>query len=234
MAVYVYEPGEHPAGFVGVRVIRRNSLINRQRYLSFKDNGKLLNKRQQKQLIAQGHELDRRWANEYQSLLNTTRIGNKYCNVKPCRESGIYGITLQIAMGRKPSGNRYAYPGFRVARGRGTNGQKHFGILAHGYGDAWRRAVDQWAEVYAIDREMKTKALRLIPEPQLFANLIARMEYEKHDLPDNTQDRVDEIFRLYRDEGHKRKPRNQTSDLEERIRAAVRQHLAGGKTIDGR
>ncbi len=53
MAIRVYQEGEHPSGFIGIRVTRSFGGKYRQNYFSFRKSGGFISVKEQKALMQQ-------------------------------------------------------------------------------------------------------------------------------------------------------------------------------------
>jgi len=103
MALYVYKPGEHPSGFIGVRVVVQSDLKVNQKWFSFRDRKtrKLLSKGRQLALIDEAKKLEGKWKAVQYKKPNVN--GTKKRSIST--ETNIVGLTVcRNEVYRKKSG----------------------------------------------------------------------------------------------------------------------------------
>lgn len=174
MSVFYYGPGDHDSGFVGFRVTRSWNGDYRQRY--FSTNMAELQSdsdRYFKYQRLQAEYQDTVWAiesleHQYHQFVTTNKS-----NTKPERGVGVHGIVIMFATAY---GGKYA-PGFGVSRP--DKPQKRFMLKDHLFSDAWRLAVNHWADENSIADEDRTRVLGNPPHPDQFKRLRHQMVNEE-------------------------------------------------------
>lgn len=184
MAIRVYQEGEHPSGFVGIRVTRSFGGKYRQTYFSFRKSGGFLTAREQKVLLQQAEALEEQWKAESVQAKYLSRLTEAHPNTKPHRSVGVEGITAEFAVDNSGPERVYYYPGFRVSQpGVKSGAARHIRFSMYGYSGAWDMAVELWAERYSILPKDKKRILKNIPDPNQFVALRRQMNKEGHDIP---------------------------------------------------
>lgn len=235
MSVFYYGPGDHDAGFVGFRVTRSWNGDYRQRYFST-NLAKLQSDSDPyfKYQRLQAEYQDTAWAVEsleyqYQQFVTTNKS-----NTKPERGVGVHGIVIMFA---NAYGGNYA-PCFCVSR-PGKH-QKRFMLKEHLFSDAWRLAVNLWADENSIADEDRTRVLENPPLPDQFKRLRHQMVNEEgRDVP------VEALRPVYREQRsilaqarqqqtskthestHHRKPPQPDRSIEAEISSWFQSELAG-------
>lgn len=103
MSVIEYEQGEHPAGFVGIRVTRSVNGQTRNRWFSIRSKGVRLPARQIREIRREARELDARWEGEQQKNRDRRRP----------TATGIRGVTANFVVDHGTYRSTYV-PAFRV------------------------------------------------------------------------------------------------------------------------
>lgn len=184
MAIRVYQEGEHPSGFVGIRVTRSFGGKYRQTYFSFRKSGGFINAKEQKALMQQAEALEEQWKAESLQARYESRLTSAHPNTKPYRSVGVEGITAEFAVDNSGPERVYYYPGFRVSQpGVKSGAARHIRFSLHGYSGAWKLAVEMWAERYNILPKDKNRVLKNMPDPSQFVALRRQMNKEGHDIP---------------------------------------------------
>jgi len=184
MAIRVYGVGEHPSGFIGIRVTRSFAGQYRQAYFSFRQEGGMATAERQKSLMAEAEALETRWKKESEEHKYQARLSVAHPNTKPGRSVGVEGITAEFAVDNSGQTRSYYYPGFRVSQpGPGSRAATHIRFSQHGYEGAWKAAVELWAERYGILPKDKKRILRTMPPRDHFATLRKQMNKEGHAIP---------------------------------------------------
>jgi hypothetical protein len=177
MPIYKYGPGDHPAGWQGLRVcVHIGGEGLRQEYFSFYDaDGFLLSKAEQACQRKKARALEAAWLKEQNR--------NARCRLqeaKPTRNTGpgatgVSGISAALAVSQKRRGGEirhYRYPAF-VVQSRHNGKLLSRKISARAYPEsAWRTACQLLAEHKGIDPE---PLISRLPDP---AGLIGRLERE--------------------------------------------------------
>lgn len=184
MAIRVYQEGEHPSGFIGIRVTRSFGGKYRQSYFSFRKNGGFISVKEQKALMQEAESLEEQWKQESQQARYESRLSAPHPNTKPFRSVGVEGITAEFAVDNSGPDRMYYYPGFRVSQpGVKSGAARHIRFSLHGYTGAWKLAVEMWAERYSILPKDKKRVLKNMPDPNQFVALRRQMNKEGHDIP---------------------------------------------------
>jgi hypothetical protein len=184
MAIRVYGVGEHPSGFIGIRVTRSFAGQYRQAYFSFRQEGGMAPVERQKSLMAEAEALEAQWKKESEEHKYQTRLRVAHPNTKPGRSVGVEGITAEFAVDNSGQTRSYYYPGFRVSQpGPGSRAATHVRFSQYGYEGAWKTAVELWAERYGILPKDKRRILRNMPPREHFTALRKQMNREGHSIP---------------------------------------------------
>ena len=184
MAIRVYQEGEHPSGFVGIRVTRSFGGKYRQTYFSFRKSGSVIPAKEQKVLLQQAQALEEQWKAESIQARYESRLTSAHPNTKPHRSVGVEGITAEFAVDNAGPDRVYYYPGFRVSQpGVKSGAARHIRFSLHGYTGAWQLAVEMWAERYNILPKDKKRVLKNMPDPNQFVALRRQMNKEGHEIP---------------------------------------------------
>lgn len=188
MAVYIYNDGEHPANFIGVRVSRSIAGKVYQKYFSFRkemDTTKFVSIQQQNKLINNAVRLDKQLAEQQEWARKEAKwFADNSHLAREGSHTGINGITLQIDVSGKEKGKRYQYYrfGYRVCMGHGKR-DKDFYISELGYEGAWREAVSFWLDRHGFDQSNLETLLIRLPKPKRFQILLNQMNKEGWNIP---------------------------------------------------
>lgn len=186
MSVMFYDKGEHPAGFVGFRVVRTIGTEKdyRQKYYG-------LTEYSYQRAEALAYKQDEAWAIEAKSVLKDARI-NKI------RGSGgehiiANGLRAAFLVERKVRGGEtrsYINPAFMVKLPGYGKADKAFRIGKTGYRQAYAKAVIFFCKIHDYDNEVRRDLLEKMPAPSVFLVDLARNlkenghEVDMHDLYD--------------------------------------------------
>lgn len=195
MAIRIYNDGEHPAGFIGIRVARYVGTQYKQKYFNFRNRDKsFVTLEQERQYLKQARELDKTWQAQSEAIQYQKRVSNSHITSDPMNALGITGLTLVINRDRnrrlikgrpiRPSDYIYFYAGFRVGNGLGRyKCNQVFKIDRWGYSDTWARAVECWAKRYHIQDEDKREVLLRCPDPDRFKLLRRHLNEKGWNIP---------------------------------------------------
>lgn len=196
MSVKPYAPGEHPAGFIGFRVTRGFNGEYRQEYFSTReaetqDETDWFYRYQH--LRAQ--YLDTKWAME--SLWHQYQVFVTQDNPRttPYRGVGVHGITIAFTRWNEV----YLEPCFIVNHKKSITGRNasRFYLRNYRFSDAWKLAVNTWADEYDILEVDRKRVLANPPAPEQFKQLRTHMnEVEGYDIPVST---LGSVFREQRE-----------------------------------
>lgn len=179
MALFEYKEGQHPGGFVGLRVVCTVGKDYRQKYFSFrKANGT-----EQAKLKIEATALEAKWAKEAAKVRKENRFNGDHPNVSALHATGFTGLRLVILCEKKQRLDgikKYYAPAF-VARGSG--GEKSFRIGKHGYEKAWSEAVKHLSSNNDLPRGLKSKMIDAIPERDRFKKVRVAMNKKDHEIP---------------------------------------------------
>jgi len=145
MAIYEYNEGDHNGQFQGLRVAVSIDSKVKQKYFSFRCNGKYVSLTKERTLRKEAKALEQQWKEE-QAIFRAKRIANAIETFRgePSYSTGVRGIQLKFAIENKFRGNewrRYSYPVFIVSGStKGVRFQDRFWINS-GYEKAWINAV---------------------------------------------------------------------------------------------
>jgi len=116
--IRIYNEGEHPAGFVGIRVVVSfPDKPAKQKYFNFwdREKGKWVPKKREKELLKEATELEAQWKLESGKELKEKRL-KPGCKSNALRQIA-YGLTWQFKVERKYRREReevYVYPTFSL------------------------------------------------------------------------------------------------------------------------
>ncbi|HCU2480910.1 TPA: hypothetical protein OUK43_000393 [Pseudomonas aeruginosa] len=167
MAVYFYDTGDHPAGFVGFRVATTLGQANdfRQKYFSLEEYGHSTGSRL-------AHELDAMWRAEAAGVLRTNKLRSKHGNAGP--GALVVGLNAKFRVNRPRKENQQGLitPVFAVCIPGYGKGQKLFSIRKLGLDAAFTEAVDYYCHIHALTNEEINILLKLKPKPELFIHTL--------------------------------------------------------------
>ncbi len=116
--IRIYDEGDHPAGFVGVRVVVSfPDKPSKQKYFNFwdREKAKWVSKKREKELIKEATDLEAEWKKESAQELKEKRL-KPGCKSNALRQIA-YGLTWQFKVERKNRRQReevYVYPTFSL------------------------------------------------------------------------------------------------------------------------
>lgn len=187
MGIRVYETGEHPAGFVGIRVSRKVGDENRQHYLSFKANGKAVSKAEKGRLMKKAEKLFKEWDSEATTISKEQsiqkRIESNHPNIKKVHATGYTGLRCVILCERKMCGGElraYYSPAIVVRLGRR---ERAYRLSKYDIQSAWKEAVEQYGKHYDIEPKDLKKIIKNCPDKAKFRKIRATMNKQGHDIP---------------------------------------------------
>lgn len=185
MSVHIYNEGDHPGQFQGIRVVRKVGGILKQEYFPFKRNGKYITLAEEKRLLTRAEELDRQWEQEQKACRQRldTEAQRQRWHESPFN-TGVRGISARFLVDKRFRAGRYVRyytPAFRV-HGQHNHERfvKAFRITTLGYEKAWAEAV----RFYAKNKELRTWAhlRRKMPHPDIFREVRAYMNMQGHEI----------------------------------------------------
>lgn len=184
MSLTIYNEGDHPAGFIGIRIVRTVSGKSRQQYFSFRnpENRKIVSKKRQTELLREAQELEASWIAENAEYQYQKRISQSNPKTRKESSTGVEGLTLTFVSDHSRKKNYY-YPAFRVKIPRSTVGERFFLFTEMTYSKAWESAVNLWAEVYSIRPKDRNILLAKMPPASQFVELRRVMNREGHNIP---------------------------------------------------
>lgn len=195
MALYVYNDGDHPAGFIGVRVVWTVDGQYLQKYFNFRTRDKkaFVSRCEEKALIEQAKDLERRWQQQSARIQYQRLLTENHANTLPFQGLGFTGITLMIHRDAdyrrifhrplKKADFPYFTPGFRVARTK-TQRDLFFNIHKLGLDRAWRDAVNCWAKRNGVKPKDKQRILtEKRPSRDQFKQLRRHLNKQGWDIP---------------------------------------------------
>ena len=132
MAIYIYQEGEHPGGFAGIRVSIMIGGKVKSKYYSFLKYAKKMgmdcfNQAVQEKAMRDAKKQHAIWKKQQEQSKRKRAEGkaasdNEHFNCKPFRSTGFTGVTMVIysdtrCFNDRPNSPSYTYyrPGFRVA-----------------------------------------------------------------------------------------------------------------------
>lgn len=170
MAVMFYDKGDHPAGFIGFRVVRTVGTEEdyRQKYYGLSEYSY-----QRAESLA--HKQDEAWALEAEAVLKDARI-NK---IRGPGGSHIIANGLRAAylVENKDRGGEvrtYINPAFLVKIPGHGKSDKAFRIGKAGYRQAYAKAVVFFCKTHDYDNQMRKELLDKIPPPSVFLDDLAQ------------------------------------------------------------
>lgn len=176
MGVRFYRPGEHQGGFIGFRVTRTVGDEYKQRY--FSTNGLSEDDFWFRYLKVKAQLVDTEWKVESLWHQYKTFVTSDHPNTKPGRGTGVHGITLGFTHDR-----RDRWVGcfiVQLSRKKGAH-KVYFGTRL--YSEAWKEAVNAWADNYEILPEDYDRVLNNPPPPEQFKELRRIMNTEGFNIP---------------------------------------------------
>lgn len=192
MAIYFYDKGDHPTGFIGFRVsVSINAQVH-QRYFPVTNTDPTSREYKVQRLHAcyqQRWWLQQSIETEYQQIVTTSSP-----KTPPEKALGVHGLTISFYF---PYHNRDdAKPVFRVNQQSGK-GDAVFRIDRKGYTGAWQAAVSRWAHRYHVQEADYQRILVNPPEPQRFKHL--RRFENQHNGRDIPVEALEPVFREQRE-----------------------------------
>lgn len=163
MAVFFYDYGDHPEGFVGYRVATTlgRACDYKQKYFSESEYGRATGSRL-------AHELDARWRAEAMDVRRETRL----TSTRPFAGPGalVIGLNalLRVKRGKKAHCRDTITPVFVVSLPGYGKGQRIFSLRQLGLDEAFAQAVDYYCRIHGLTNEEKNILLKLKPAPELF------------------------------------------------------------------
>lgn len=193
MAVMFYDKGDHPAGFIGFRVVRTVGSEDdyRQKYYG-------LTEYSYSRAESLAHKQDQEWALEAEAVLKAARLSKIR---GPGGEHIIAnGLRAAFLVERKERGGEirtYINPAFMVKTQGYGNRDKAFRIGNTGYRQAYSKAVTFFCSLHDYDDEVRKDLLKRIPEPSVFlGNLADNLRDNGHDVDmHDLYDKLGVVFR---------------------------------------
>jgi hypothetical protein len=167
MAVYFYGQGDHPAGFVGYRVVTTigETDLLRQRYFA-------LSQYSPREASHMADKLDAKWRAEAEFVKRENRILRGRASGGP----GIIAMGLRAAFrverGRKSHHGTYVTPCFIVGYPGYGKGQQVFATTVHGFNGAFEKAVDLFCEIHQLSARERVSLMRKRPTKNLFCHTL--------------------------------------------------------------
>lgn len=179
MAMFEYKEGQHPGGFIGLRVVCTVGDDYRQKYFSFR---KIKAKTEKAKVKKEAIALEAKWAEEAKKIRRERAVLGDHPNVKTVHATGYTGLRCVILCEKKQRAGelRHYYAPAFIARG---NGEKAFRISKFGYDKAWAEAVKYYAENHDLPRGLKPKIAKALPEKDRFRKIRNDMKKRGHDIP---------------------------------------------------
>lgn len=226
MSIYLYENGDHPAGFKGFRVVVPVGGQYKQKYFSFKKHN--IDDRHSPGFEAL-HEkvkaLDKKWNSERIKAREVFKQSHEYKTTKKARGVGFMGITLYIKADvrerfRKTNNCQVVYQsytaGFRVSTRNNQNiSDTLFSINRLGYSEAWNRAVHCWAQHNGYSDSIRDKALAMVPPPSQFKLIRRDMNENGFDIP------VSALSSVFSEQRESIKRKSEIRKMEEQLRREI-------------
>lgn len=183
MSVRVYKKGDHPSGFIGVRVVRSFDNTYKQRYFNFRKSpaGEFVSRTKQKEIIEEAYALDRKWAEEssaiqYAKFVQSSHPSAKYGGI------GVTGITVCFIREVTQKGSSFN-PAFRVNIPVPNGGEKRFLIRKLGLDGAWCAAVELWSQLHEVRDVDKKRLMKVNPGRPAFLRLRRCLVADGQDIP---------------------------------------------------
>jgi hypothetical protein len=147
MPVYQYNKGDHPAGFIGLRVAVMVNGDHKQKYFNFKvpySSHTYYSLKERDEMRAKAKALEESWQHQRKATATTREA--KAEEVRPSLYStGVRGIKMKFCRIKKQRAGeaRIYYTPVFVVSGSTDKGRFHkdFNILTQGYQKAWISAV---------------------------------------------------------------------------------------------
>jgi len=170
MALQIYNDGEHPAGYIGIRVAWNLDGQYVQRYFNFRtpDRKGFISRSEEKRLIEKAKAQEAKWRAQAAKIKYQRILNENHPNTLPFQGLGFTGITLMIRWDTDyrrlahypPTKADFTYftPVLRVVCSARI-GDQYFNINKLGLDGAWRGAVDCWATHFAVKPKDKQRIL---------------------------------------------------------------------------
>ncbi len=167
MAVFFYDHGDHPAGFVGYRVATTlgRACDYKQKYFAESEYGRATGSRL-------AHELDARWRAEAMDVRREDRLTRTRSFAGPGALVTGLNALLRVKRGKKAHCRDTITPVFVVSLPGYGKGNRTFSLRELGLNEAFRQAVDYYCLVHGLTNEEKNILLKLKPKPDLFIHTL--------------------------------------------------------------
>jgi hypothetical protein len=167
MAVFFYDEGEHPSGFIGFRVVTTlgDASEFRQKYFG-------LTQYSYREAEHLAEKLNAKWRADAEQYLQDTRLHRT-------RSYGgdgviVLGLTagFRVERGRKAHYGTYITPRFTVNKPGHGAGSKSFATTLLGYDKAFANAVEYYCLLHGMTDKERRHVLGLKPDPALFTETL--------------------------------------------------------------
>jgi len=173
-----YQAGDHPTGYIGLRVTVMVDGDYKQKYLNtrhcaYQDDRCPAFRR----LKLEADLQNATWLTESAWSQYQRSVTSNHSTTKPCRGTGVHGLLLSLFLDRRDNWQAR----FLVNDPEGLTEEVTFFDL--GYTDAWHAAVDRWARLNSILAEDVDRVRANMPPPTQFRDLRRQMNSEGYDIP---------------------------------------------------
>ena len=187
MSIYEYNEGDHPGGFLGLRVTVSINGNVKQKYFRFKKNHhEYISLVEEKALRKKAAKLHNEWMKlQKQAQAEAKKVEYFKHKRQSVYNTGIQGISMRFIIDKKWRQNQwkiYYTPAFRI---QGMENKKKylktFYITDKSYSDAWIEAVIYFCKVKNIDDI--SPFLEKIPDKNRFKEIRRYMIKQGHNIP---------------------------------------------------
>jgi hypothetical protein len=187
MPIYEYNEGEHPGGFIGLRVsVSINGKV-KQKYFRFKKNNhEYISLTEENKLRKQAEKLNNLWLKiqKQEQKKNKQNIDFYKHKRTSVYNTGIQGISARFIIDRKFRANRwiiYYYPAFRVQGAIDKKPYLKTFLIKKSFSDAWIDAVNYYCELKNINDI--SPFLEKMPDKNQFKTIRLAMNKAGHNIP---------------------------------------------------
>ncbi len=183
MTIREYKPGEHKAGFKGLRVVVKVGDDYRQKYFAFRG---ITNKKELNKIKKEAEALNSEWNMERQLIQSKKDLECKeHRRISSAYTTGVSGIKMKFARGKKVRAGvtKYYYSPLFIISGStdGVRFDKNINISKHGFDMAWLKSVMFYADKKGITNY--THLLDRKPPVEQFIVIYKHQKSLGHDIP---------------------------------------------------
>ncbi|MEE9355176.1 MAG: hypothetical protein V3U75_06270 [Methylococcaceae bacterium] len=185
MSIIEYLESDHPAGFVGLRVIVVVKGNYRQKYFKYRESGEYLPDQEIQRLKQCAADLEKKWQNEQAANLASVYQECKEVKINSIYTTGVKGVKMKFLIEKKFREGRmktYYTPIFDVyGSTQGRRFFKKFNIITLQYSNAWQKAVNFYAEHKGIIQP--SHLINREPPVEKFLIIAQTLNQQGHKIP---------------------------------------------------